>query len=126
MKRLGLGALAMLAISATALPALAQDGDAEAGKTIFNRQCGACHAVQAGQNKIGPSMAGVVGRRSAEVAGFNYSPAMRAAERTWDAATLDAYLENPRGAVQGTRMVYAGLKDAKQRTDVIAYLATLQ
>lgn len=127
MKRSTLGALALLA--ASALPATAQDqasGDAEAGKTLFNRQCGVCHAVQAGQNKVGPSLAGVVGRHTAEVAGFNYSPAMRAADRTWDEAALDAYLTDPRGSVQGTRMIYAGLKDPKQRADLIAYLATLK
>ncbi|HYZ34899.1 MAG TPA: cytochrome c family protein [Crenalkalicoccus sp.] len=109
--------------------ARAQDlphGDAEAGKTIFNRQCAVCHSVEPGQNKVGPSLAGVFGRHSAEAPGFNYSPAMRQANKTWDAATLDAYLVDPRAAVPGTRMIFAGLKDAKQRADVIAYLQTLK
>jgi cytochrome c2 len=101
-------------------------GDAEAGKAIFNRQCTVCHSPQAGQNKVGPSLAGVVGRHSGEAPGYNYSPAMRQANKTWDAAALDAYLQDPRAVVQGTRMIYPGLKDAKQRADVIAYLATLK
>ena len=126
-KLLATGLLALSA--ASAMPALAQDhpsGDADAGKAIFNRQCVACHSAQAGQNKVGPSFAGVVGRHSAEVPGFNYSPAMKGANRTWDAETLDPYLVDPKASVPGTRMIYAGLKDPKQRADVIAYLATLK
>ncbi|KAA2213511.1 c-type cytochrome [Teichococcus oryzae] len=110
------------------LPGQAQDtaGSAEAGRTIFNRQCQVCHAVQEGQNKVGPSLAGIVGRKSAEAPKFNYSPAMKGADKTWDAETLDAYLADPRGYIPGSRMIYAGLKDAKQRADVIAYLGTLK
>lgn len=109
--------------------AMAQDaplGDAEAGRTVFNRQCMACHAVQEGQNKVGPSLHGVFGRPSAQVAKFNYSPAMKEANKTWDAATLDSYLADPRGYIPGARMIYAGLKDATQRANLIAYLATLK
>lgn len=123
-------AAGLLALSAAdAMPALAQDqpsGDADAGKTIFNRQCMVCHAVQAGQNKVGPSLAGVYGRHSAEASGFNYSPAMKGANRTWNAETLDPYLTDPKASVPGTRMIFAGLKDPKQRADVIAYLASLK
>ena len=126
MTRLAAG---LLALSAAAMPARAQDqpaGDAEAGKTLFNRQCMACHSAQAGQNKVGPSLAGVFGRHSAEVSGFNYSAAMKQADRTWDAKALDAYVADPRASVPGTRMIYAGMKDPKQRADLIAYLATLK
>lgn len=125
--RLATGLLVLSA--ASAMPARAQDqpaGDAEAGRTLFNRQCVACHAVQAGQNKVGPSLAGVYGRQAAEAPGFNFSPAMKGTGRTWNAEALDAYLADPRGSVPGTRMIYAGLKDPKQRADVIAYLATLK
>ena len=122
MKPLVAGAAILLA---AAMPARA-DGDAEAGKTLFNRQCAVCHAVQAGQNKVGPSLAGVVGRHSGEAPGFNYSPAMKGADRTWDAAALDSYLTDPRASVAGTRMIFAGLKDAQQRANVIAYLETLK
>jgi cytochrome c len=101
-------------------------GDPEAGRAIFNRQCMVCHAVQAGQNKVGPSLAGVFDRPAGEAPKFNYSPAMKEANKTWDAATLDSYLADPRGYIPGARMIYAGLKDNEQRANVIAYLATLK
>lgn len=111
-------------LTVVALPATGQAaGDAEAGKTSFNRVCGACHSVAEGQNKIGPSLHGVVGRPAAQVAGFNYSPAMRDSGKTWDEATLDAYLENPRAYVPGTRMILAGIRSEAERQNIIAYLA---
>ncbi|RKK04171.1 cytochrome c family protein [Pseudoroseomonas wenyumeiae] len=120
----------MLAVLLTALPpAMAQEvpaGNAEAGQAIYNRQCMVCHSVQAGQNKVGPSLAGVFGRHAAEAPKFNYSPALKEANKTWDAATLDSYLADPRGYIPGARMIYAGLKDTQQRADVIAYLGTLK
>jgi len=119
----------LFALALAPVLAHAQDapaGDAEAGRTVFNRQCQVCHATQAGQNKVGPTLAGVFGRKSAEAPGFNYSPALREANRTWDAPTLDAYLADPRGNLPGSRMIFAGLRDAKQRADVIAYLQTLR
>jgi cytochrome c len=126
----GFSGLTMLAFLLAALPhAMAQeapDGNAEAGQAIFNRQCMVCHSVQAGQNKVGPSLAGIFGRHSAEAPKFNYSPALKEADKTWDAATLDNYLADPRNYIPGARMIYAGLKDAKQRADVIAYLGTLK
>ena len=126
----GFSGLMMLALLLGTLPAaMAQEvpaGNAEAGQTIFNRQCMVCHAVQAGQNKVGPSLSGVFGRHAAEAPRFNYSPAMKEAGKTWDAATLDSYLADPRGYIPGARMIYAGLKDPQQRADVIAYLGTLK
>jgi cytochrome c len=106
-----------------AAPAAAQD--AKAGEKAFV-QCKACHSVVAGQNRVGPSLAGVVGRKSASVAGFNYSPAMKAKGVTWTEANLDTYLTKPAAYVKGTRMAFAGIPDAKKRKDVIAYLKTLK
>lgn len=120
------GLLLLLAAVGAARAEDPPQGDADAGRAIFNRQCAVCHSTQSGQNKVGPSLAGVYGRHSAEAPGYNYSPAMHQANRSWDAATLDAYLRDPRATVPGTRMIYAGLKDAKQRADVIAYLETLK
>lgn len=91
---------------------------------VFN-QCTACHSTARGENKIGPSLAGVFGRRAATVAGFEYSQAMEDAGLTWNQANLDRYLENPRGVVPGTTMAYNGVKDAAQRQAVINYLKTL-
>ena len=120
-----LAAMAALATS----PALAQEGhpagDPALGKTVFNK-CAACHSVKVGENKIGPSLAGVVGRPSHSIDGFNYSDPMKAYNVTWDPATLDHYLVDPRGVVPGTRMIFVGLKKDEDRANVIAYLETLK
>ncbi len=101
-------------------------GDAAAGKQVFETQCSICHSPQQGRNMVGPSLFGVVGRKSATEAGYNYSPPFRALGVTWDEATLDKYLAGPRAMVPGTKMSYAGLKDDKKLADLIAYLATLK
>ena len=100
-------------------------GDAAAGKVAF-KKCEVCHSAAAGQNKVGPSLFGVAGRASASVPGFAYSDAMKAFKHTWDEATLDSYLADPRKVVPGTKMIFPGIKDAKERADVIAYLETLK
>jgi cytochrome c len=100
------------------------DGDAEKGKQVFSK-CGICHATVPGENKVGPSLAGIVGRKSASDPKFAYSDAMKKYDQVWDAKTLDAYLVNPRQSVPGTKMIFVGLRDANDRANVIAYLATL-
>ena len=100
------------------------DADPAAGKKVFAK-CSICHSAVADQNKLGPSLWGVVGRHSASVPGFVYSDAMKGANKTWDAATLDVYLTNPRGLVAGTKMIFPGLKEQADRENVIAYLETL-
>ena len=88
--------------------------------------CAACHSVEPGMNGVGPSLAGVVGRKAGTLAGFSYSPAMQAYGKTWDDATLDAYLTSPAKTVPGTRMTYVGQGDPAKRAEVIAYLKTLK
>jgi cytochrome c len=99
--------------------------DAAKGEQVF-RQCSVCHATEPGVAKLGPSVAGVVGRKAGTEPGFGYSEAMKAYGKVWDKATLDAYLTNPAAAVPNGKMVFVGLKDATQRADVIAYLETLK
>ncbi len=99
--------------------------DVEAGKKAFSK-CAACHAIEPGKNKVGPSLFGVVGRKAGTVEGFSYSPAMKDSGLTWDAATLNTYLEKPNALVKGTKMGFPGIKDADERANVIAYLATLK
>jgi cytochrome c len=113
-------AAALLAIPAGA------GGNVAEGEAIFNRTCLNCHAVEIGVNKIGPSLHGIIGRKSASVPDFNYSGPLKAADKTWDADELDAYLSDPRGSMHGVKMFFKGLPEAQQRADVIAYLATLK
>jgi cytochrome c len=99
--------------------------DVEAGKTAF-KKCALCHTTEAGKNKIGPSLFGIVGRKSATLEDFNYSEAMKKFDHTWDEGTLDEYLTDPRATVPGTKMIFLGIKDKTERDDVIAYLETLK
>lgn len=96
-------------------------GDAAAGKTDF-AICLTCHAIEAGVNKIGPSLHGVVGRKAGSIAGFAYSSANKTSGITWTPEKLFQYLEAPQRVVPGTKMTYTGLKDPQKRADVIAYL----
>lgn len=118
-----LSAAVVLAVAAGG-PAWA--ADAEAGARVFRTQCGACHVVEEGKNRVGPSMFGIFGRKSGQVEGFKYSAANKAADLTWDAETLETYLTNPRAVVPGTTMTFVGVKNPTQRADLIAYLQTIK
>lgn len=119
--------LAVLFAAPFAAPtaAWAIEGDPAAGKTAFNK-CAACHAVQAGQNKVGPSLHGIVGRKSATVPGYSYSEAAKKHDVVWTEEELDKYLADPKGVVPGTKMIFPGIKNETERQNVIAYLATLK
>lgn len=99
----------------------AAEGDVAKGEKLFKR-CAACHSLEEGKRKVGPSLYGVFGRTSGTLAGFRYSPAMQKAGIVWSEETLDPYLENPRANVKGTKMIFPGLKKPQDRADVIAYL----
>jgi cytochrome c len=108
-----------------AVPAHAA-GDAAAGEKVF-AQCKACHENEKGVAKVGPTLKGVVGRKVASVAGYNYSDAMKAFGATgavWDEATLTKYLPNPKALVPGTKMAFGGLHKPEDVANVIAFLAT--
>jgi len=98
--------------------------DAEHGAQVFN-MCAACHATD-NSTRLGPSLHGIVGRRSGTVSGFRYSRAMKNANITWDEKSLDAYIETPQGLVPGTTMPFAGIPNSSDRADLIAYLETLK
>ena len=116
-------AIAGLLLAGSTTAALA--ADPAAGEKIFKTQCSICHAVVAGQNRIGPTLFGVVGRRAGSVPGFNYTADHKKLDISWDAAILDKYLANPRAMVPDTSMIYAGLKNDAERADLVAYLETL-
>jgi len=114
-------ALAGLVTSTAWAGAPAPAGDPVKGKTVFLR-CAICHDVAPGATKIGPSLAGLFGRKAGTVPGFAYSPAMKAAKITWTAATLDSYVTSPAKLVPGNRMAFAGLTNPADRANLIAYL----
>jgi cytochrome c len=112
--------LAFAALLGAPLPAAAQD--TAAGERAFRTRCATCHSVEPGQNRAGPSLAGVVGRKAGSVEGARYSQALRDSGATWDAQSLDGFLADPRGTVPGTSMTVR-LADAAQRAAIIAYLS---
>jgi cytochrome c len=114
-------AIASMALAAaTSSPAgAAPPGDPARGEAIYAR-CLACHALA--YNRTGPKHCGLFGRRAGSVAGFSYSPAMARADIVWDANTLDRFLTNPTAMIPGTAMGYAGIADAQERADLIAWL----
>jgi cytochrome c len=115
-------AMAALALgSPTAFAA----GEAAAGQRVFASRCSVCHATEPSVNKIGPSLAGVFGRKSGTETGFDYSPALKAAAITWDEKTLDEFLKNPNTDVHGTKM-FVSVPGNDARQNVIAYLKTLK
>ena len=93
--------------------------DPAAGEAVYSR-CQGCHALE--YNRTGPKHCGLLGRRAGSVSGFEYSPAMKQSGIVWNAKTLDRFLANPTKAVPGTTMTYAGVPDAKDRANLIAYL----
>ncbi|MGE3289831.1 MAG: cytochrome c family protein [Geminicoccaceae bacterium] len=98
-------------------------GDAETGARAF-QACAACHSLEPGRHRTGPSLAGVLGREAGSAEGFHrYSPALQASGVVWNEATLDAWIADPRALVPGNRMIFRGLADAKTRADLVAYLA---
>lgn len=96
-------------------------GDATKGAAVF-RQCQTCHVKEIGVNKVGPSLAGIVGRPAGSIPGFRYSEANKGSGITWTEQELYVYLENPKAKIPGTIMAFVGIKDSQKRADLIAYL----
>lgn len=99
-------------------------GDAVKGKTVYN-QCMACHSIVAGENRVGPSLAGHIGMKAGSVPGYNYSAANKNSGLVWTEEELYKYLEAPQRSIPGTKMSFGGLKKPQDRADVIAYMKTL-
>jgi cytochrome c len=109
-------------VAVTMLAAGPARADAE-GEKVFKKYCTACHTVEAGKNKVGPSLAGIVGRKAGTVPNFAYSDANKNSGLVWDQAKLDEYLTNPKQFMPGTKMIFAGIKKEDERKAVIDYLA---
>jgi cytochrome c len=113
-----------LAVSMTLLLAGAAraDGDAARGEAKF-QDCAACHKLEASANNVGPSLHGIFTRKAGELSDFRYSPALKRSGITWTPETLDKFITDPQALVPANRMPYAGIADAGDRADLIAYLS---
>ena len=121
MKKLTLSALVVIASSAAATAALAQDVDA--GKASFNK-CMACHSIGEGaKNKVGPELNGLDGRHSGTVEGYSYSDANKNSGITWNEAQFKEYIKDPKAKVPGTKMAFAGIKREQEVNDLWAYVS---
>ena len=116
--RRGFGPITALLLLTAAAHA---DGDPARGELRFT-DCAACHAPQPGVANVGPSLTGVFGRKAGTLTDFRYSPALKRSGITWTPETLDIFLADPQKAVPNNRMPYAGMPDAADRADLIAFL----
>ena len=122
------GMLVLVAIMVLAAGLAGQaraDGDAKKGKRVYNK-CKTCHNLTKAKNKIGPHLVGIFGRKAGSVKGFKYSSAMRNSNIVWDEKTIEAYVTKPKKFLPKNKMVFAGLKKATQRADLIAYMKSQQ
>lgn len=101
--------------------ALAQDGDPQKGKQVFN-QCRACHSLQVAKNGIGPSLHGIIGEKAGMVPGYNFSSAMKKSTVVWNEQTLTKYLSNPQKFIPKNKMPFPGIKDEAKLQNLVAYL----
>ena len=113
------GSFLVLALFATSAAA----ADAGNGKVLY-QACAACHTER--PDALGPSLKGVVGRKSAALEDFRYSNPMKRANLVWDEDNLRSYIKDPQAKVKGNRMPYGGLTETKEVDDIIAYLKVLQ
>lgn len=115
---------AAAASGVAALPAPYNTGDIENGKTVFAR-CRSCHTLaQGAPHGVGPNLYGVFGRKIGSAPGYTYSEAVKNSSIVLDAKHLDDWIANPRDYLPGTKMTFAGISNAKDRLDLIAYLKT--
>ncbi len=104
------------------ISALLALGDVSHGEKVF-KKCSACHLVnKGGENKIGPALYGVIGRKVASKQDYKYSKAMAAYDKNWTFEEMNGYLKKPQSYIKGTKMAFAGLRKEKDRASVILYL----
>ncbi|HWK32645.1 MAG TPA: c-type cytochrome [Hyphomicrobium sp.] len=105
----------------------AKEEASEDGKLAFNNACRTCHSFKPNDNRLGPTLHGIVGRQSGSLEGFQFSSAMKSAGITWDESSLDKFIANPDQVVHGNAMKpFGGIADASERQKIVAYLKTLK
>jgi cytochrome c len=115
-------ALVVLALFVIASQSFAAEGNPARGQRVFGA-CAACHSLQPDQNMTGPSLAGVWDRKAGTLESFRrYSPALTSAKIVWNDKTLDEWIADPQHVVPGNQMTFPGIKDARQRADLLAFL----
>jgi cytochrome c len=122
MRRHFLTTLAVLGLSAVLSPTLAAGGNATRGQRAFNA-CAQCHSLEPNRSMTGPSLAELWNRKAGSLASFpRYSPALTSSNVVWNDKTLDEWIKDPEHVVPGNQMTFAGMKDAQQRSDLLAFL----
>jgi cytochrome c len=117
--------VAALALSSALVNVAAAADDAAPGAEVFNNACRTCHSWKKDDNRLGPNLHGIIGRKAGAAAGFGYSQAMKDSGITWDEATLDKFIANPDGLVPNNNMKpFTGISDAGQRKQIIDFLKT--
>jgi cytochrome c len=124
LRQFALSLAALLAISPDAFGQDRAGNDAVAdNQLVFNNVCRTCHTLKEGDNRLGPNLHNVIGRKSGSVPDYGYSSARKDADLTWDKATLDRFIANPDQVVPGNKMKpYGGLTSAEERAKIIAFL----
>lgn len=113
----------LMSVAATAK----EEASSEEGKVAFNNACRTCHSFKPDDNRLGPTLHGIVGRKSGSLAGFQFSSAMKSAGITWDESSLDKFIANPDQVVHGNAMKpFGGIADASERHKIVDYLKTLK
>jgi cytochrome c len=122
-----LGALSLF-IPLTSALAAEEAGSADVeGQVEYNNNCRTCHSFKPNDNRLGPSLHGVVGRKAGTLEGFAFSSAMKGSNVTWDEATLDKFIANPDSVVSGNGMKpFTGISNADDRAKIVGFLKTLK
>ena len=109
-----------------AMPAVAAEEESD-GKVAYNNACRTCHSFKDGDNRLGPTLHGIVGRKAGSIEGFSFSTAMKGSGITWDEANLSEFIANPDKVVHGNAMKpFGGIADASERQKIVDYLKTLK
>jgi cytochrome c len=125
MRTAAIAAVGLAAIVGAAQWALAQGKppDTGDGQLAFNNACRTCHTLREGDNRLGPNLHKVVGRKAGAVPGYAYSSAMKDADLVWDKATLDRFIAKPDEVIPGHNMKpYGGITSTEERAKIVAYL----